>query len=77
MKFLSWDGKVVKPGSYQPCNCCGLSLSKPTKNAPRSALKGLRVMEGVQLRDKDTPTFKIKGLATKAGPLTIVSKHYV
>lgn len=76
MKFkVLRDGKVTDSHPFSwPCQSCGMTVSGALKTRPRSAGKGLRTVVGT-FKEVDTDTLKIKSIQTKAGPLTIVSKH--
>lgn len=78
MKFkkLDYYGTNVIEGKYEdwPCQSCGMTVSGQLKRKPTSAGKGLRTVIGT-FTETDTPTLKIKSIQTKAGPLTIISKH--
>lgn len=76
MKFKVLRGSTVVDGYAfsWPCQSCGMTVSGALKTRPRSAGKGLRTVVGT-FKEVDTDTFKVKSIQTKAGPLTIVSKH--
>lgn len=83
-KSIDWYGNVItnhtstnqfNPASW-PCNSCGVTLSGPPKGHVVSAGKGIHMLPGYAAKKElDTPSKKIKVIQTKAGPMTIITKH--
>lgn len=79
MKFKSidWSGNVITNDTTAwPCSSCGVTLSPPPKGHVVGAGKGIRMIPGYAAKKElDTPSKKIKVIQTKAGPMTIITKH--